>query len=240
MIVEYIRYELTSSPTAFESAYARASERLAASPHCLGYELTRAFAVPTRYVLRITWDSVEGHLEGFRKSEAFRPFVQAIGPYVKDIAEMQHYELTAVRSRSIAEAFGGPEQVMRLAKEMHARMQRDALLGPRFAHALASHVPHLGMWLVEVYGGPALYTALFGDIAPMLARHADLAISEAERERFVAIASDAVTALAPEGESRAVEAMIRYFAWGSHVAVENARPGHVPDVGAGVPRWGWT
>jgi len=98
MIVEYIRYELTSSPTAFEAAYAEASKSLAASPHCLGYELARATDVPTRYVLRIAWDSARGHLEGFRGSPGFAAFFAAVGPFVREIVEMQHYALTAVHS----------------------------------------------------------------------------------------------------------------------------------------------
>ena len=36
-----------------------------------------------------------------------------------------------------------------------------------------------------------------------------------------------------------VEVIGRYIEWGSHVAVENSRPGHVPETGAGVPGWGW-
>jgi hemoglobin len=239
MIVEYVRYELTSSPAAFEAAYAEASKSLVASPHCLGFELARARDTPTRQVLRIEWDSAEGHLTGFRQSAEFRAFFAAIGPFVKEIVEMAHYERTMVRSRSLADAFGGPERLLVLAREIHRRVRADVLLGPRFLHPLATHVPHLGLWLTEVFGGPALYTALCDDIRPMLARHANLDVSEAERARFVALAAEAVRALAPAGEERAVEAIVRYFEWGSHVAVENARVGHVQDATAGVPRWGW-
>ena len=239
MLVEYIRYELTSSPATFEAAYLEASKSLRASPHCLSYELARAVDAPARYVLRIVWDSAAGHLEGFRKSAEFGAFFAAIGPFVREIAEMQHYQLTGVLSRTVADSFGGPAALMLLARAMHERMQNDALLGPRFANAVATHVPHLGMWLTEVFGGPRLYTALLGDIGPMLARHANLEITEDERARFVSLASESVRALAPPGAERAVEAMIRYFEWGSHVAVENARRGHVPNPNAGVPSWMW-
>jgi hemoglobin len=239
MLVEYIRYELTSSPALFEAAYLEASKSLRTSPHCLGYELARALDTPTRYVLRIVWDSAAGHLEGFRKSPEFAAFFAAIAPFVKEITEMQHYQPTGVLSRTVADAFGGPAALMRLARTLHERLRQDALLGPRFADAVASHVPHLGMWLSEVFGGPRLYTALLGDIAPMLARHANLEITEDERVRFVSIASDSVRALAPPQTEPAVAAMIRYFEWGSRVAVENARRGHQPNPSAGVPSWVW-
>jgi hypothetical protein len=35
-------------------------------------------------------------MEGFRKSPEFRGFFAAIGPFVKQIVEMRHYEATGV------------------------------------------------------------------------------------------------------------------------------------------------
>jgi quinol monooxygenase YgiN len=99
MIVEYIRYTIPADQRpAFERAYAQASTSLDTSSHCLSYELSRAVDEPEAYVLRIEWDSAEGHLQGFRGSPEFRAFFAAIGPYVGNIAEMRHYELTDVVS----------------------------------------------------------------------------------------------------------------------------------------------
>lgn len=99
MVVEYIRYTLPASEAAtFESDYATAAQSLDASPHCLGYELSRCVDEAGVYILRIEWDSVEGHMQGFRNSEAFRSFFMAIKPYVSQIQEMRHYQLTAVMS----------------------------------------------------------------------------------------------------------------------------------------------
>jgi len=86
MIVEYIRYEVAPER----------AEALIASQHCLGYELSRASEAPATFVLRILWDSAAGHLEGFRKSAEFRSFFAAIGPFLKEIVEMRHYEATSV------------------------------------------------------------------------------------------------------------------------------------------------
>ena len=41
---------------------------------------------------------MDGHLEGFRKSEAFQVFLQAVRPFFHDIEEMRHYEVTAISS----------------------------------------------------------------------------------------------------------------------------------------------
>jgi quinol monooxygenase YgiN len=97
MIVEYIRYKLPAAEaTAFEADYARAAASLAASPYCLGYALDRCIEEPGIYVLRIRWTSAEDHLQGFRRSEHFGPFLAAIRAYVPRIEEMRHYEPTPV------------------------------------------------------------------------------------------------------------------------------------------------
>ena len=104
MIVEYIRYKLNklaeesreSVLSSFEAAYRAASSSLDASAHCLGYELSRCVEEQDRYILRIEWDSVEGHLTGFRRAPEFAPFLAAIKPYISQIEEMQHYALTSI------------------------------------------------------------------------------------------------------------------------------------------------
>jgi quinol monooxygenase YgiN len=94
MVVEYIRYTIdTGRADAFEQAYRDAAEALEASDHCERYEVSRCSEDPTRYVVRIEWDSEEGHLSGFRGSPEFRRFFEAVGPFVHDIEEMRHYRV---------------------------------------------------------------------------------------------------------------------------------------------------
>jgi quinol monooxygenase YgiN len=98
MIVEYIRYRIDPSQAKdFLGAYETASKSLKDSPHCLGYELTQCTEARESYTLRIQWDSEEGHIQGFRKSEQFKPFFAAVQPFIKSIEEMRHYELTPLR-----------------------------------------------------------------------------------------------------------------------------------------------
>lgn len=109
MIVEYLRYAVPQAQAAdFERDYARAATVLATAPQCVDYELTRRTATDAgpgadpdpadtvRYVLRIRWTSESEHLQGFRRSAAFGEFFAPIRPYVGQIAEMRHYELTEV------------------------------------------------------------------------------------------------------------------------------------------------
>lgn len=104
MIVEYIRYRVTRADrhAEFERSYKQAAESLDASPHCLGYELAHGVEDPENYILRIEWDSLEGHEQGFRSSPEFRAFFANIRSFISDIEEMRHYEVTKVRSEEAA------------------------------------------------------------------------------------------------------------------------------------------
>jgi quinol monooxygenase YgiN len=96
-IPEIIRYKIPQSEAAsFERAYRQAEAVLQASPNCRGYELIRSDKDPQNYILTIFWDSSEGHLEGFRKSNLFPKFLELIRPYIPMIQEMEHYHATGM------------------------------------------------------------------------------------------------------------------------------------------------
>lgn len=98
MVVEYIRYRIEADRSdLFVRAYEEAEASLQQSPECLGYELSRCTESPDHFILRIEWTSVEGHLQGFRKSPQFQRFLQAVRPFMKDIEEMRHYAPAPLR-----------------------------------------------------------------------------------------------------------------------------------------------
>ncbi len=100
MIVEYTRYQVADEQrSALERAYERAQSVLITSPHCLSYELSRCVEEPTSYILRIEWDSLDGHLKGFRGSPEFQTFLEAVRPFFSAIQEMRHYEVTRVTGK---------------------------------------------------------------------------------------------------------------------------------------------
>jgi quinol monooxygenase YgiN len=103
MIVEYIRYTVPDEAgrAALVAAYDTARVSLEASSHCLAYELTQCDEDPNNFVLRIEWDSADGHLKGFRSSQEFRTFYQAVAPFVPQIVEMRHYRRTHLAWRRV-------------------------------------------------------------------------------------------------------------------------------------------
>ena len=97
MIIEYIRYRIPAEQhEAFESAYTKAQQPLKDSIHCFTYELSQCVEEPECYMLRIEWDSIDGHMQGFRRSAEFREFFSHIQPFVGQIVEMRHYQKTAI------------------------------------------------------------------------------------------------------------------------------------------------
>jgi len=99
MVIEYVRYKIPADKAdEFVAAYATAAESLRTSSHCLGFELSRCMEEPTSFILRIEWDSVEGHMEGFRKSPEFRTFFASVRPFVGQLEEMRHYDRIPIRS----------------------------------------------------------------------------------------------------------------------------------------------
>jgi heme-degrading monooxygenase HmoA len=77
--------------TEFERAFATAQRYIAESPHAYRYQLTRCVEMPTRYVLRIEWDSLEGHTQGFRASPAFQEYRALLYPLYAAPPEVVHY-----------------------------------------------------------------------------------------------------------------------------------------------------
>lgn len=94
MIVEYIRYKISEERRQeLEMAYSKAMEALAASPHCLRCEVSYCVEDATQYIIRIEWDSIDGHLQGFRQSPDFQKFLKHVGGFFNNIEEMRHYEV---------------------------------------------------------------------------------------------------------------------------------------------------
>ena len=101
-IVEYVRYDLPAAHrTAFEAAYARVGGILDASPHCLGWELRRSVEEPGHYVVRIEWDSLAGHVHGFRESAPFQAFFGELSVFAEFRQEMAHFELVRTQLSAV-------------------------------------------------------------------------------------------------------------------------------------------
>jgi quinol monooxygenase YgiN len=93
--VEIIRYKISEADyNNFENAYIAAGKHLKDSKYCLNYQVIKGNEEPDNYIVIIHWTSKEEHLNGFRKSEEFKPFFELVKPFYNNIQEMKHYDLT--------------------------------------------------------------------------------------------------------------------------------------------------
>ncbi len=239
MIVEYIRYRVPAAEE-FEAAYRRAVVPLGRSPQCLDYELSRSAEEPECYILRIAWTSARGHLEGFRKSEHFKEFFAEISPYVSNIEEMRHYEQVIRKTEpTLYEWAGGAEAFERLTETFYAKVLKDDVIGPLFAHMDSDHPRFVAMWLSEVFGGPDRYTRERGGYPHMLSQHLGKRLTEQQRRRWVSLLMDAVDEVRLPADPEFRAAFASYIEWGTRIAVQNSQPGATPPAHAPLPRWGW-
>jgi hypothetical protein len=64
-----------------------------ADSHCLCWEMARGGEEPEHFVVRIEWDSVEGHQQGLRASARCGEFFAAVRPFFSAIEKMTHYQV---------------------------------------------------------------------------------------------------------------------------------------------------
>nr|WP_205740826.1 antibiotic biosynthesis monooxygenase [Haloactinopolyspora alba] len=245
MIIEYIPYRISDHDAAeFVAAYRRAAESLAAAPECVDYELTRCMEDPEHFVLRITWTSVEAHLEGFRRGPSFRAFFAEIQPYVGAIEEMRHYEPVGVHGSGAATPSlyswaGGAAALDELCAVFYRAVFADPELAPLFRDMDPGHPHHVARWLGEVFGGPAVYSEARGGHAHMITRHLGRGITEPQRRRWMQLLIDAADEVGLPSDPEFRAAFVGYLEWGTRMAVQLSAPGVEPDLTEPMPTWGW-
>ena len=247
MTVELVRYAIAHRRAeGFRQAYTAATAVLQADLRCLSYEISQSLAEPTRFVVRIEWDSPYRRLAGLRKDPAYAQFFALVDLYADDIVETQSYEVHQVspdvpeKGRpSLYEWAGGRPAVTRLINAFYDRVEADELLRSFFPRGVGpTHRANVIAWWSEVLGGPPEYTEM-GGYPRMLAHHLDLNITPEQRRRFVVLLSIAAddARLPDDPEFRA--AIIGYTEWSTRLAMHNSQTGANVVREAPVPRWGW-
>ncbi len=93
MILEIADFAvLPGTDETFADAVRKGTELLSATPGFVSARLTRSIETPTRFVLLVTWDSVENHTVGFRESENFTRWRELIGPFFDGPPRVEHFD----------------------------------------------------------------------------------------------------------------------------------------------------
>lgn len=139
---------------------------------------------------------------------------------------------------SVYEWAGGEEAFERLTEVFYGHVRKDPVLAPVFAGMDERHPRYVAMFLAEVFGGPARYSAERGGHDHMARQHLGRRITEEQRRRWVALLMDSAdeTGLPADPEFRAVFAY--YVEWGTRMALVYSADDPPPTAGP-MPAWDW-
>jgi heme-degrading monooxygenase HmoA len=77
--------------SAFEETLRRARPLIAATPGFQSLQVHRGIETPNRYLLLVSWRSVEDHTVGFRKSERFPEWRRLLHHFYDPPPVIEHY-----------------------------------------------------------------------------------------------------------------------------------------------------
>jgi heme-degrading monooxygenase HmoA len=97
MILEFADIRIhPGQNAAFDEAIRRGVETvIARSPGFRGYKVHRGVESPERYLLMITWDTLDNHMKDFREGPLFPQWRAIVGPFFAAPPVVEHFDLVA-------------------------------------------------------------------------------------------------------------------------------------------------
>lgn len=77
----------------FEAAFADAQRHIQSVDGYLGHELRKCLEQANRYILLVHWRQLEDHTEGFRNSEQYQSWREALHHFYDPFPTLEHYSL---------------------------------------------------------------------------------------------------------------------------------------------------
>jgi hemoglobin len=141
---------------------------------------------------------------------------------------------------SLYDHAGGEEGLHRLEQIFYDKALADPVLRRLFTRRVPTHVDHLTWFTAESFGGPDRFTRELG-FRYLIDVHRGLAISDEERERFVAAYLEALDEAQLPDDERFRAAVREHVEFGSHVAQQNSRAQTEEELHPirEVPHWTW-
>lgn len=92
MILELAVLDVRPSEVeAFEAAMRQARPLIEATPGFAGIELRRCLEMPNRYVMLVSWETLEDHTVGFRQSDRYQTWRDLLHHFYDPFPTVQHY-----------------------------------------------------------------------------------------------------------------------------------------------------
>lgn len=142
--------------------------------------------------------------------------------------------------QTVFEAVGGIAGLRRLAEAWHRRVMADEIVSHAFSHGFRhDHIDRLAAYWAEALGGPALYTASYGDETSVVRTHSGNGEHDDMDRRAIACFDEALIDV-PIADAKLRGVLHDYFSWATTQTMARY-PESADDVPTGlkIPRWSW-
>ncbi len=143
--------------------------------------------------------------------------------------------------QTVYEAAGGEDGLRRLATAWHVRVMADEVVSHAFSHGFhPDHIERLAGYWSEALGGPALYSARYGDESSVLRLHSGNGEHHEMDARAVNCFDQALADIGLTENDALHSVLHEYFAWTTTTTMAGY-PQSAVDVPEGlhIPRWSW-
>lgn len=143
--------------------------------------------------------------------------------------------------KTIYEAIGGLDGLLKLAEAWHHRVLEDEVVAHAFSHGFhPQHTERLAAYWAEALGGPTTYSDRYGSETSVVRRHSGNGPHEEMDQRAIACFDQALDDIGLARADRLWNALHDYFAWATThtMARYHDSADDVPD-GLSIPKWSW-
>lgn len=143
--------------------------------------------------------------------------------------------------RTVYEAAGGNDGLLRLARAWHVRVMADGVVSHAFSHGFhPEHSERLAAYWAEALGGPATYSTAYGDETSVVRIHSGNGPHEEMDRRAIACFDQALADVGLVEDAMLRGTLHDYFAWATTTTMSryHRSADDVPD-GLQIPRWSW-
>jgi hemoglobin len=144
--------------------------------------------------------------------------------------------------RTVYEAAGGNEGLLRLAHAWHVRVMADEVVRHAFSHGShPHHLERLAAYWGEALGGPNTFTERYRDETTVVRMHSGNGVHEEMDRRAIACFDQALVDAGLAADRQLRDVLHDYFAWATTTTMARYHQSadDVPD-GLRIPRWSWS
>jgi hemoglobin len=143
--------------------------------------------------------------------------------------------------RSVFEAAGGINGLLRLADVWHRRVMADEVVAHAFSHGFhPQHVERLAAYWAEALGGPAMYSNSYGDETTVVKIHSGNGEHDEMDRRAIACFDQALADVGLAKDDALRRVLHDYFAWATTTTMSRYhRSADDVPMGLSIPRWSW-